>query len=283
MQVWAAAGGLRKQQTKTCNKLMKTPNRTALLPMNLNMPLLIINNLRISRFKGTRRALVRGILSLTVGVVLLASLQPATAASAVVFVKTANGWAHDYGLGQTTAAAARAAKLKLIQRGYSVWIAFTMSSGVNGYGAVVGDSKDGGFFGAEAGAPTLAAAVSVATARAVQNGAKATKVLSSWADITLTEPRTISPAANQTGVHRPTTFTWAGVPYAGNYELQIEYVSSTGSVSVVDLATVSGQTYTSMKLGPGRNYRWKVRAISEEGSVRSPWSPYSRFATRITG
>ena len=35
------------------------------LPMNLKMPSLILNHLRILRFKGARRALVRGILTLT--------------------------------------------------------------------------------------------------------------------------------------------------------------------------------------------------------------------------
>jgi len=38
--------------------------RPAILPMNLEMPILIFNDLRILRFKGAVRVLVRGILIL---------------------------------------------------------------------------------------------------------------------------------------------------------------------------------------------------------------------------
>ena len=66
---YAAVADLGQRRLLLCTTMMQVravmaKSSAASLPMNLNMPSLILNHLRISRFKDARRALVRGILTL---------------------------------------------------------------------------------------------------------------------------------------------------------------------------------------------------------------------------
>lgn len=227
------------------------------------------------------------IILLTVFATILLNLggMSSSAATALILARTGGGWVHAWAVAPTKPEAIRQAQLNLMYQGYPAWPSVTLTSEVPGYGALVAETDANGYLlyiGYDAGKPTLDEAVRSATQRAVGNGARTPRTMSAWADVALVNPRTLSPLQGQAGVHRPTTLTWGAVPFAGSYEVQIEYVPAAGPAQLVDRSLVTGLSYVSSALGPGRNYRWRVQAISEERSVRSPWSPYSRFSTRVT-
>lgn len=210
----------------------------------------------------------------------------ARAASALVLAEPdPAGFVYSYAVAPTTDQAIHQAMLKLDLASHPDWRFGWNATGIQGYSVLAAEPDANGRFriyGLSTGGLDLASACGGALRAALSNGASAPRIMAFWADVSLSSPIMLSPLNGQTSVPRPTTLTWNAVRFAGSYEVQIEYLPTGGTAQLVERVVVQGLGHTSYQLGPGRNYRWRVQAISDEGSIRGSWSPYSRFATRIT-
>jgi len=221
-------------------------------------------------------------LGLAAGTLLCAS---SLAASAIAYGYPVNSaWPYAVAVNPSYVTAVKQAKDDLRARGYRPFI-----SGYDlgrGYYALAGDVDAAGNLrgmGVGTACLTQRAAMELAIQRARAQGAKQPKVVRTWADIDFPTVRPLTPITGQVKVHRPTTFTWAAVPLAGKYNVQVEYLPPGRPATQVDISTVTGTSYISQKLGPGRTYRWRIQAVSEEGSVTGPWCAWRSFSTRVTG
>lgn len=86
-----------------------------------------------------------------------------------------------------------------------------------------------------------------------------------------------TPSGGETGVHRPTTFTWDATPNAYEYRIEV-YLGSTRK----DAATLTAptRTYTSSALVAATMYRWRVQAQTQTGTGNGAWSDWWTFTTR---
>jgi hypothetical protein len=220
---------------------------------------------------------------------LAANYASAQAATSVVVMFSKFEYVYDYATADTVEEAKTMASLNLLLRGYTIRTGYYPLGAINypqhGYTAVAGEYNSLNrlvYLGVGFNESSLAAAQQEALKSAIASKAKAPKVITSIVDVTIPTPSQMSPAANQTGVHRPTTFIWAQGNGVGLYEIQVDFVPDQGTPYLIDSSKTKTTSYTSLKLGPGRTYRWRVRAWSQDNLVASRWSSYRQFSTRVT-